>query len=79
VNKLVSTPAHNRPRIHLSQIQNMGNEGGNKAVHNPRSPPPSPSKRRFLQFYKVLYRNKEQVYGVWRGWTMSLRVKCVSV
>jgi len=54
VNKLVSTPAHNRPRIHLRQIQNMGNEGVNKAVHNPPSPPPSPSKRRFLQFYKVL-------------------------
>lgn len=53
VNKLNSAAAHNHPRIRLRQIQNVGNENSSHIAHNPPSPPPSPSKQRFLQFYKV--------------------------
>lgn len=53
------------PKHILKEIDNLTYEGSSQVACSPSSPPPSPSKRRFLQFFKV-FNSKEikQVFSV---------------
>ncbi|XP_069704137.1 F-box only protein 5-like [Periplaneta americana] len=53
VNKTDSAPISNQPRIFLRRIENISTEKSNEVPCSTPSPPTSPSKRRFLQFYKA--------------------------
>jgi len=59
VTKLAPRFTSNHPRIRLREIQNFEKEGG-RVVRTPSSPPQSPSKQRFHQFYKVF--NCKEMY-----------------